>query len=108
MFVNHGDPESADSFTACLNSELGYRAFAPYSGTEFDLAAGRFTVVTEGRPVVREQKAPAERRVNPVFAELVQAAEALVQAVRGCEGRPNRELRGFTASIRKLSEKMKR
>ena len=47
VFVNHGDPESADGFTACLNNELGYRAFAPYSGTEFDIAAGRFTVVTQ-------------------------------------------------------------
>ncbi len=108
VFVNHGDPESADSFTACLNNELGCRAFAPYSGTEFDLAAGRFTVVTEGRPVIREQKSPAGRRTNPVFTELIHAAEALMQAVRGCEGRPNRELRGFTASIRRLTEKIKR
>ena len=109
IFVNHGDPESADSFTACLNNELGCRAFAPYSGTEFDIAAGRFTVITEGKPVVRERKAPtAERRVNPLFTELVHAAEALMQAVRGCEGRSNRELRGFIDAIRKLTDKIKR
>ena len=109
VFVNHGGPESADSFTACLNDELGYRAFAPYSGTEFDLREGRFTVVAEGRPVVRESGAPAAgRKVNPVFAELVRAAEELMQAVRGCEGRPNRELRGFTNAVRKLTGKIKR
>lgn len=109
IFVNHGDPESADSFTACLNNELGYRAFAPYSGTEFDIAAGRFTVITEGKPIVHEHKAPtAERKVNPLFTELVRAAEALMQAVRGCEGRSNRDLRSFADSVRKLTDKIKR
>ena len=109
VFVNHGDPESADSFTACLNNELGYRAFAPYSGTEFDIAAGRFTVVTQGKPVVKASKVPsAERRVNPLFTELLHAADALMQAVRGCEGRSNRELRAFTDAVRKLTDKIKR
>lgn len=109
VFVNHGDPESADSFTACLNNELGYRAFAPYSGTEFDIAAGRFTVVTQGRPIVKTPKAPsAERKVNPLFTELLRAAEALMQAVRGCEGRSNRDLRAFTDAVRKLTDKIKR
>lgn len=109
VFVNHGDPESADSFTACLNNELGYRAFAPYSGTEFDIAAGRFTVVTQGRPIVKTPKAPsAERRVNPLFTELLNAADALMQAVRGCEGRSNRDLRAFTDAVRKLTDKIKR
>lgn len=109
VFVNHGDPESADSFTACLNNELGYRAFAPYSGTEFDIAAGRFTVVTQGRPIVKTPKAPsAERKVNPLFTELLRAADALMQAVRGCEGRSNRDLRAFTNAVRKLTDKIKR
>ena len=109
IFVNHGDPESADSFTACLNNELGYRAFAPYSGTAFDIAAGRFAVITEGKPIVHEHKAPtAERKVNPLFTELVRAAEALMQAVRGCEGRSNRDLRSFADSVRKLTDKIKR
>ena len=58
---------------------------------------------------MRERKAPtAERRVNPLFTELVHAAEALMQAVRGCEGRSNRELRGFIDAIRKLTDKIKR
>ena len=109
VFVNHGDPESADGFTACLNNELGYRAFAPYSGTEFDIAAGRFTVVTQGKPIVKTPKAPsAERRVNPLFTELLNAADALMQAVRGCEGRSNRDLRAFTDAVRKLTDKIKR
>ena len=105
MFVNHGDPESADGFTACLNDELGYKAFAPYSGTVFDLAKGEFERITEGKPI--ERKASAPRRTNPLFNELVSAAEALLAAVRKCDGRPNRELRGFIDSIRNLTERIK-
>jgi metallo-beta-lactamase family protein len=109
VFVNHGDPESADSFTACLNDELGYRAFAPYSGTEFDVAAGRFTVIAQPKPIVKTHDAPhSPRKVNPLFTELVQAAEALMQAVCGCEGRPNRDLRTFISAVRKLTEKIGR
>ena len=107
VFVNHGDPESADSFTACLNDELGYRAFAPYSGTAFDLLADKFAVITEGIPVKHKAEQPVHKAKNPLFAELVRAAEELLSAVRGCEGRPNGELRRITDDIRKLIRKIK-
>lgn len=107
VFVNHGDPESADSFTACLNNELGYKAFAPYSGTAFDLAAGEFTVITEGIPVRRKAPQPSQARSrNPLFAELLAIAEELLNAVRGCEGRPNSELRTYASDMRKLIRKI--
>ena len=107
MFVNHGDPESADSFTACLNNELGYKAFAPYSGTAFDLAAEEFTVITEGIPVKRKAPQPSQARSrNPLFAELLAIAEELLNAVRGCEGRPNSELRTYASDMRKLIRKI--
>ena len=105
VFVNHGDPESADGFTACLNDELGYKAFAPYSGTVFDLAKGEFERITDPKPI--ERKASAPRRTNPLFNELVSAAEALLAAVRKCDGRPNRELRGFIDSIKNLTGRIK-
>ena len=40
--------------------------------------------------------------------ELGRMAEALMQAVRGCEGRSNRDLRGFIDAVRKLTDKIKR
>ena len=65
--------------------------------------------MTQGKPVVKASKVPsAERRVNPLFTELLHSAEALMQAVRGCEGRSNRELRGFIDAVRKLTDKIKR
>lgn len=106
MFVNHGDPESCESFAKCLNEEHGLNAFAPYSGTEFDLREGRFTVITEGKPVTKLAAAGGERKPNPLFSELVSAAQKLVDAVKKCEGRPNRELRGIIDSINNLIKRI--
>ena len=103
VFVNHGDPDAADSFTACLNQELGYRAFAPYSGTEFDLLTGQFTRITEGIPVEKKQK---QRSVSPAFQRLIAAAERLMKAARGLEGHANKELTKFAEAIEKLCKRM--
>ena len=105
IFVNHGDPDTADSFTECLNKELGYRAFAPYSGTRFDLLRGEFDYVAEPRPLTEERKAPAGKAAR-LFGELVAAAERLLRAARRMEGHPNKELMRFTKEITKLTDSM--
>lgn len=104
-FVNHGDPESADSFTNCLNQELHMPAFAPYSGTSFDLLCGEFVRVTKGKPVRKQTK---ERTASPVFTRLLQAVERLLRAAKACEGRPNKELGHYADQINRLAEKMEK
>ena len=106
-FVNHGDPDSADSFTNCLNTEIGYPAFAPYSGTSFDLLSGEFVRVTKARPI-RKSGEPKERKTSPVFTRLVNAAERLLRAAKACEGRANKELAHYTDQIQRLAEKMEK
>lgn len=108
VFVNHGDPDACESFTACLKNELGYNAFAPYSGTSFDLAEGEFIRITEGKPVSPEKKGYTERSSSPMYRELVAAAEALLAAVKKCEGRPNKLLRSYIDKIRNLSDYIKK
>ena len=108
VFVNHGDPDACESFTACLKNELGYNAFAPYSGTSFDLAEGEYIRITEGKPVSPEKKGYTERSSSPMYRELVAAAEALLAAVKKCEGRPNKLLRSYIDKIRNLSDYIKK
>lgn len=105
VFVNHGDPESADSFTECLNRELGYSAFAPYSGTCFDLLTGQFVRIAEPRPIAPKTKT---RAVSPVFAALVSAAERLLKLSRTQEGRANKLLQGYTKKINAISDDMEK
>ena len=108
IFVNHGDPESADSFTACLNQELGYRAFAPYSGTCFDLLSGGFVRLTEGRPVEKKSAGGKQRSTSPAFLRLIAAAERLLKVVRSIEGRPNKELASYADQITRMADKMEK
>ncbi len=104
IFVNHGDPDASESFTALLNGE-GYRAWAPYSGAEYDLRLGQFLSMPEGRPI---QKKGKTRALNAVFARLLAAAERLLAAAKACEGRPNKELARYADQIEKMAEKMEK
>ena len=104
-FVNHGDPEASEAFTACLNQELHIPAFAPYSGTCFDLLSGDFVRVTEAKPIKKQTK---ERTVSPAFTRLLQAVERLQLAAKACEGRANKELGHYADQITRLAEKMEK
>jgi metallo-beta-lactamase family protein len=113
VFVNHGDPDSCEGFTKCITEEYGYKAFAPYSGTSFDLIKGDFDVITQGKPIeknVPQQGGAAaeERRPNPVFDALMAAGERLVKAIRALSGSPNRDLRAFTDQVSRMAEKLER
>ena len=103
VFVNHGDDGACTEFTRCLKEEHSFDAFAPYSGTSYDLAKGEFVTVTEGVPVPQKQPTPERRPMNKYFAALVAAAEALLRAVKGAEGRPNKELKKWTERIEALT-----
>lgn len=107
IFINHGDPDVADSFTACLNDELGYKAFAPYSGTCFDLRLGQFTRITEAKPI--EKKAGGkQRKTSAVYLRLLAACEHLLAVAKRIEGRANKELAKYADAIEKLAEKMEK
>ena len=105
VFVNHGDPDSADSFVDCLTKEFGYKAYAPYSGTSYDLLSGDFVTETEGKPI--EKKAPTQtRQTSPSYTALMQAVEKLSRISRSLEGRANKELNRYTEQINSIIEKM--
>ena len=105
VFLNHGDPESCEAFRDKIQ-ELGYEAFAPYSGTSFDLIRGEFDVVTEGIAIEKTEPEASKPRENPVFAALVQAGERLMAVIRDLKGSPNKELRAFERQVTKLAERL--
>ncbi len=105
VFVNHGEDAAVTDFARTL-SDAGYTAYAPYSGTEYDLAAERFVRVTEGIPVRRTAETPTGRAAT-VYGDLVSAAEALLALARESHGRPNKELAAFASQIRALMAKQK-
>ena len=106
VFVNHGDAGACEAFTEFLNRDLGYRAFAPYSGAQFDLLQKVWLSFPEGVPIERDSSGGRERKQSPAFTDLMEQAEKLLRLCREQEGHANRELRGYAESIRKLIKKM--
>jgi metallo-beta-lactamase family protein len=106
VFVNHGDQDSCEAFQATLKT-MGYRAEAPYSGTEYDLLTGKCTAYTEGVKIDRGAAFQGSARARQVYGELLAAAEALLTLVKTRRGCTNKDNAKLTAQIRSLIEKWK-
>ncbi|MFQ8704315.1 MAG: MBL fold metallo-hydrolase RNA specificity domain-containing protein, partial [Eisenbergiella sp.] len=104
VFIVHGEDQVTMSFADCLKDEYGFDAYAPYSGTIFDLAAGELEVT--GEPVVRKKKT-ADTAVAPtgVYGRLVAAGQRLLNIIKRCEGRANKDLAKFADQINSLCDK---
>ena len=107
IFINHGDDDSVREFRESVEQELGIKAFAPFSGTSYDLLKGEFIEITEGIPV--KQKNKYERQYeNPLQKTLVASAKKLLSLAEGSSGIPNKELRKLTEEIERLIEAYRR
>ncbi len=104
VFVNHGDDQACEDFKNLL-VDNGYEATAPYSGTEYDLAEGRLTVYTDGKPVDRVQEYKSSTRANTIYKEMVAEAERLLTLAKGRRGRTNKDNAKLTSQIRSLIDK---
>lgn len=105
VFINHGDDASCVFFSNLLRTERGYRAEAPFSGTQYDLATGEMTVCTEGRVVEQKRREGGDPRAVAAYQAVVAAAQALLELAKSCRGRANKDLAKFTQQIQALTEK---
>ncbi|MCR5160264.1 MAG: MBL fold metallo-hydrolase [Lachnospiraceae bacterium] len=56
VFICHGEADVADFFRDKVHEELGLDAYAPYSGTIFDLATGELVYEAPPVPIFDEEK----------------------------------------------------
>ncbi len=103
IFVVHGEDSVCTSFVECLKIEYGQRAYAPYSGSEFDLIANRFTY--EAKPVPVKKRAAV---VSGVYARLVAAGQRLTALIGKCDGWANKDLGKLADQINSLCDKWDR
>ncbi len=103
VFVNHGEDAVCQSYAECLRDEYGFATFAPYSGTVFDLAEGRFLETPAGIPVVK--KTAKQSRNASVFEGLIAACKRLTELAYGCREIPNKEIGKFTGQVNSLVDK---
>ena len=100
VFVVHGEDSVTVNFSECLKIEHGQRAYAPYSGTIFNLAAGTFEY--EASPVPVEKKT---RPASGVYARLLAAAQRLLAIVKKSDGLANKDMGKFADQILSICDK---
>ena len=102
VFVVHGEDQVAELFSKTLSEECGIRSAAPYSGTRYNLAAGKFILITSGIPI---SKATAGRMVSSSFTKLKFTGRRILDFINGCQGLPNKDLERFSQDLEALIEK---
>lgn len=103
VFVVHGEDSVCTLFTECLKGEYGLNAYAPYSGTRFDLISGEF--ICEAKPIPVKKKAHA---VATVFTRLLAAGQRLLVVIHKNEGGANKDLARFADQINSLCDRWDR
>ena len=101
VFVVHGEDSVCSSFAKCLSEEYGYDAYAPYSGTEFDIISG--SIIKEGIPIPVKRKETT--LVSDVYARLKAAGARLMGIIAKSEGMTNKDKAKFADQIIALCEK---
>lgn len=108
VFVCHGDDQVCEIFAKRLETELGYKAMAPYSGTEVDLLTNEVTKETVGIVIERVKAKAKSRKAAGVFARLLAAGQRLMTVIRHNEGGANKDLAKFADQINALCDKWDR
>ena len=100
VFVVHGEDSVCTSFVECLKVEHGIRAYAPYSGTEFNLVSNKFEY--ESEPILVKKKA---RPASGVYARLIAAGQRLMAIIGRSDQMANKDLAKFADQINSLCDK---
>ena len=100
VFVSHGETAAADTFTALLN-EQNISAYAPYSGTEFDLLSGQF--LYEAEPVYLEK--PKSAKASATYDRLQIALDRVTAYIQNARGYSNKELAKMADQLTQLCNK---
>ena len=102
VFVVHGEDSVCKNFVECLQVEYGIKAYAPYSGSVFNLLTNRFEYEAEPIPITKTTKSKAS---SDVFSRLLAAGQRLLAVIHKNEGGANKDLAKFADQINSLCEK---
>ena len=103
VFVVHGDDNACTSFAECLKVEYGQRAYAPYSGTVFNLLSNKFEF--EAEPILLKKKA---QPATAAYARLLAAGQRLLAIIKKSEHGANKDLAKMADQIIALCDKFER
>ena len=108
VFVTHGEDTVTDLFAARLRDEMTYDAYAPFSGTEFDLAEGEFLYEAEGVKIQKPAALQKASKAAKVYEKLLALGYRLLSVIRKNEGCANKDLEKFSRDVQSLCDKWDR
>lgn len=100
VFVVHGEDSVCTAFAECLKIEHGQRAYAPYSGTVFNLLSNQFEY--EAEPIMLKKKA---KPASGVYARLLAAGQRLMALISRSDGLANKDMAKFADQINSICDK---
>ena len=118
VFVTHGEDSVCTMFAGRLRDELGLNAYAPYSGTVYDLLNDCLLYEAEPQPIVKEETQVSGRtdkdgeknrnKVTREYEALLEAGNRLMQVIAHNMGGANADLKRFAKDLDKLARKWER
>ena len=108
VFVTHGEDTVTELFAARLRDEMNYDAYAPFSGTEFDLAEGEFLYEAEGVKIQKPAALQKASKAAKVYEKLLALGYRLLSVIRKTEGCANKDLEKFSRDVQSLCDKWDR
>ncbi|MGI6069250.1 MAG: MBL fold metallo-hydrolase RNA specificity domain-containing protein [Blautia sp.] len=108
VFVVHGDDLVTETFAQRLKDVFGYDAYAPFSGTVYDLAANAFIYQAEGVRIREAEGHKLSAKTAAVFDRLLAMGRRLMEVIRKNEGVANKDLEKFTREVQSLCDKWDR
>ena len=108
VFVTHGEDTVTELFAARLRDEMNYDAYAPFSGTEFDLAEGEFLYEAEGVKIQKPAALQKASKAAKVYEKLLALGYRLLSVIRKNEGCANKDLEKFSRDVPSLCDKWDR
>ena len=108
VFVTHGEDTVTELFAARLRDEMNYDAYAPFSGTEVDLAEGEFLYEAEGVKIQKPAALQKASKAAKVYEKLLALGYRLLSVIRKNEGCANKDLEKFSRDVQSLCDKWDR
>ncbi len=103
IFVVHGEDSVCNSFVETLQQVQGLEAYAPFSGTTFDISKNLFETVADPMPIKKKTKIATD-----VFTRLMASGQRLLAVIRKNEGGANKDLAKLADQINSLCDKWDR
>lgn len=101
VFIVHGDDRVCEVFRETLVNDYKLKAYAPYSGSIFNLIEGKWEYIAEPVPIKKDKKLINKSH----YDKLKSAGDKLLSLIKRSDGLTNRDMDRLTEQLETLYKK---